>query len=99
MKYLSNKLGAGLVLGFIVQFISFSLFVFFNKQSMSVEEYLKVSMRFKTLYYMGALSSIPNVLLFFWLVNKYKLNIAKGIQYVLIAVVVILAIVKFGIAR
>lgn len=66
---------------------------------MSVEEYLKVAMRFKTLYFIGALSSIPNVLFFFWLVNKHKLNIAKGIQYIIIAVVVILAIVKFVIAR
>lgn len=66
---------------------------------MSVEEYLSVAMRFKTLYYIGALSSIPNVLLFFLFVNKHKLKTAKGIQSILIAVVVILAIVKFIIAR
>lgn len=43
----------------------------------------------------GAVATIPNILLFFWFVNRNKLELAKGIQTIIIVIVLFLAVLKF----
>lgn len=92
---MNKKVITGFVVGLLLEVVSIILLSFFYKSDLSLGEYLGNAFRFKTIVKLGAIACVPNIVLFFALVNQHKINLAKGVQYFIIALVVFLAVVKF----
>lgn len=90
-----NKTIQGALIAFFLQIISMLITLLFFDINISLPEIKSLIAAEKSFLFLTAIATIPNVVLFFYMVNKNALNFAKGVQIVIILIVLTLAIIKF----
>ena len=76
------------IVGLIIAFLLFDFDLTANELQRTIADG-------NSFIFLAAMATIPNVLLFFYTINQNKINFAKGIQIVIILLVLVLAVLKF----
>lgn len=90
-----NKTLQGAVIAIVLQIISLALtFQIFNL-NFNYSQLKTTILDGKAFVFLAAIATIPNILLFFYKVNRNQLNFAKGVQLIIILILLTLVVIKF----
>ena len=90
-----NKIGYGLIVGFLTPVISFILYYIFRFGNHSFVDYLHFLIESKKLVNVLSLSVLPNLAPFMLLINSSRYSSGRGVLAATIVLGVIIFILKF----
>ncbi len=90
-----NKIGYGLLVGFITPVISFLLYYIFRFGQYNFSEYLHFLIESKKIVNVLSLSVLPNLAPFMLLINSSRYSSGRGVLTATILLGVIIFILKF----
>lgn len=90
-----NKFTIGVIVAAALELITLFILALFYSKSSDPVEFIKYTYNNKSIVTLAAFATVPNVILFFYMINQNKLQFSKGVQVFIICLVVFLAIVKF----
>jgi len=91
-----NKIGYGLIVGFLMPVISFLLYYIFRFGNNSFTEYLHFLIESKKIVNVLSLSVLPNLAPFMLLINSSRYSSGRGVLTATIILGVIIFILKFA---
>lgn len=91
---MNNQL-KGLLTAVVLQAIGILVVFFIYDANTGIMQFIKRSIADGSFITYGALATIPNIVAFFVSMNRNKLYFGRGIQYFVIAFVLLLAALKF----
>ncbi len=90
-----NKIGYGLIVGFITPILSFLLYYIFRFGSNGFADYLRFLIEAKKLVSVLSLSVLPNLAPFMLFINSSRYSSGRGVLAATILLGVIIFILKF----
>ena len=90
-----NKVGYGLIVGFVAPLIFFLLYYIFRFGSLKFEDYLRFLIESKKLANVLSLAVLPNLAPFMLLINSSRYSAGRGVLAATILQGVLIFILKF----
>ena len=90
-----NKTIQGILVALGLQIVGLTIAFLLFDFDLTANELQRTIADGNSFIFLAAMATIPNVLLFFYTINQNKINFAKGIQIVIILLVLVLAVLKF----